>query len=896
MSSGRCKRWAVVSGADLPGLEPVEWFVSGIASAARPDADLVGLSRWPRGCWLPVGKAATTGGMTQPLRVCATRPGSSPARLPLSRCARLAACLAAAVAFLAPVGASAAQTALIPEGALWRYLDDGSDQGSAWTAKAFDDGAWASGAARLGYGDPGMVTTVGFGPDPGDKFTTTYFRRAFDVADPSPFINLNLRLLRDDGAIVYLNGAEVVRSNLPLGPVDFTTQADATVGGSSETTFFEFALDPADLDVGENVVAVEVHQASSGSSDLAFDLELVAGDGGPDVTRGPYLQQGSDEAIVVRWRTDVATDARVSFGASPETLTTTVDEAAVGLEHEVALDGLAADTVYFYAVGSTTEVLAGGDDQHFFRTTPVAGTPVDTRIWVLGDSGTANASAEAVRNAYRGLAESRAADFMVMLGDNAYDTGTDEEYQAAVFEMYDRELRSMVLWPALGNHDAISSDSGTQSGPYFDAFTLPTAGEAGGEPSGTEAYYSFDYGDIHFVCLDSHDSDRSVDGAMLSWLEADLTASTARWLVAFWHHPPYSKGSHDSDSEGRLIDMRENALPILEAFGVDLVLAGHSHAYERSALLDFHYGNSASLLSSMILDAGDGDPLGDGSYVKSIDRLPHEGAVYAVAGSSGQVSGSGALDHPAMIVSLREIGSLVLDVSDDIMDVMFVDGSGFALDAFRIEKTRVPDCGDGVVDPGEDCDDGNLEDGDCCPVTCSFAEPCRDAGASLVKMAHSGDAGRDRLLWKWSRGQATELSDYGDPLAGAAYRVCLESSDGLGSAVTTRLDVPEDPSGWRASGSRALLYKDGAGISDGIRALRLGAGEEGRARIILNGKGAALGLPDAIGPDDLLPVGEPFTIRLVSADDRCWSSRFLPGHVRTNTAERFKAKATSALP
>ncbi len=112
---------------------------------------------------------------------------------------------------------------------------------------------------------------------------------------------------------------------------------------------------------------------------------------------------------------------------------------------------------------------------------------------------------------------------------------------------------------------------------------------------------------LHFICLDSHETDRSPDGPMLTWLVDDLMATGADWVIAFWHHPPYTKGSHDSDVEPPLVEMRENVLPILEDFGVDLVLAGHSHSYERSFLLDSHYGSSATLKpATMILNGGDG--------------------------------------------------------------------------------------------------------------------------------------------------------------------------------------------------------------------------------------------------------------------------------------------------
>jgi hypothetical protein len=270
-----------------------------------------------------------------------------------------------------------------------------------------------------------------------------------------------------------------------------------------------------------------------------------------------------------------------------------------------------------------------------------------------------------------------------MLGDNAYTTGTDLQYTEALFDVYRDILRNTVLWPVPGNHEFGASDSPSQSGPYYDAFTLPTAGEAGGAGSGTEAYYAFDYGNVHFVCLDSYDSDTNPAGAMMTWLSNDLAANDQPWIVAFFHHPPYTKGSHDSDSEGGLIDMRTDALPILEQHGVDLVLSGHSHAYERSMYLHGHYGASGSLTPAMVLDSGDGKVGGDGAYVRA--PASSDGAVYVVAGSSGQTSG-GALNHPAMYLSLNELGSLVVDVDGATLTATFVDDVGQSLDTFTIDK------------------------------------------------------------------------------------------------------------------------------------------------------------------------------------------------------------------
>jgi hypothetical protein len=264
-----------------------------------------------------------------------------------------------------------------------------------------------------------------------------------------------------------------------------------------------------------------------------------------------------------------------------------------------------------------------------------------------------------------------------MLGDNAYNSGTDSEYQAAVFNMYPTMLRKSVLLSTRGNHEA---DANT----YFSAFTLPGSGEAGGLASGTEAYYSFDFGNIHFICLDAFGSDRSANSPQATWLHNDLAATTRDWIVAFWHHPPYTKGSHNSDSEVELIEMRENMLPILEDAGVDLVLCGHSHSYERSFLIDGHYGFSSTFSTANVVDGGTGRDTTP--YQKPAGLSAHAGAVYAVAGSSGHTSG-GQLNHPAMIISLNVLGSVVLDFQTNRLDLSFLDSTGALRDYFTMIKS-----------------------------------------------------------------------------------------------------------------------------------------------------------------------------------------------------------------
>jgi len=298
------------------------------------------------------------------------------------------------------------------------------------------------------------------------------------------------------------------------------------------------------------------------------------------------------------------------------------------------------------------------------------------------------------------------ADLLLILGDNAYSNGTDLQYTQGLFEVFGPVLRNHVLWPVPGNHEFGASDSPSQTGPYYEAFTLPTAAEAGGVASGTEAYYSFDFGNIHFATLDSHDTPRTAPlnpetnicpgggggGTMYNWLCADLATTNQDWIVSFWHHPPYTKGSHDSDSEVQLQEMRERFNPVIEAYGVDLNLTGHSHSYERSVLIDGHYGDSSSYEPGVhAKDAGDGDPASDGAYEKpELGPDPNEGAVYSVVGSSSKNAG-GLSQHPIMAYWENVEGSLVIDVDGRQLDGYFIDKSGNVNDHFRILKGPEPE-------------------------------------------------------------------------------------------------------------------------------------------------------------------------------------------------------------
>lgn len=681
---------------------------------------------------------------------------------------------AALVILLGAASVAGADSVLIPEHATWKYDTSGTDLGTAWRAVAYDDALWPAGPGPLGYGDAFIATPVPFGPDPNNKWRTTYFRHAFSLgAQPAGQVALKLRSLFDDGFVAYLNGVEIARRSMPGGTITYTTFATG-----HEAIGYEFQTIPfpvASLIVGTNVLAVEVHQSAANSSDMALDLELTLS----KVNRGPYLQIGTPNSVIVRWRTLLATDSRVSYGTDVGSLVSTADVGTVTTEHEVPLTGLSPDTRYFYSIGSTTEIMAGGDSSHTFVTSPVLATEKPTRIWVIGDAGTANSNQRAVKDAFVNYTGARGADFWLMLGDNAYNSGTDVEYQNAVFDMYPEMLRRWVLWPTRGNHEGLYAGVNND---YYDIFTMPSAGQAGGIASGAEAYYSFDYGNIHFICLDSEGSNRSAIGAMMTWLRNDIAATTQDWVIAFWHHPPYSKGSHDSDdpldSGGRMKDMRDTALPFMDEVGMDLVLTGHSHSYERSFLLDGHYGVSTTLTTPMKVDSGDGRANGDGAYEKLYtETTPHSGAVYVVAGSSGQISG-GTLNHPVMITSQNVLGSLVLDVDGWRLDARFLDAAGVVRDSFTILKGTALDVGDGTRPRGPIAIEPGAPNPSANDTRIAFAMPAPgparvsvlDVRGRRVRGLTEGtrSAGRHELVWDGR-------DDGGNPVAPGVYFVLLEA-------------------------------------------------------------------------------------------------------------------------
>ncbi|HYK57527.1 MAG TPA: metallophosphoesterase family protein, partial [Flavisolibacter sp.] len=291
----------------------------------------------------------------------------------------------------------------------------------------------------------------------------------------------------------------------------------------------------------------------------------------PALIRGPYLQVGTPNSMMIRWRTDELDVSFVRYGTEPGKLDGLAGNSHRTNEHLVTLTGLQPQTKYYYLIEGFKDTLQGDNNNHF-TTLPLAGKEDKYRIGIFGDCGTSIPNQRNARDQFEKYLGNNTLTAWLLLGDNAYSFGTDNEYQQNFFNAYqDNLLKKSPLFPAPGNHDyrdePYAAEVAQRSGEiaYYQSFTMPIKGESGGLPSHTPSYYSYDIGNIHFISLDSHGSQEKglrlfdTTSSQVKWFKEDLEANKNKgWVVVYWHHPPYSMGSHNSDTETQMRMIREN--------------------------------------------------------------------------------------------------------------------------------------------------------------------------------------------------------------------------------------------------------------------------------------------------------------------------------------------------
>lgn len=543
----------------------------------------------------------------------------------------------------------------IREGDLWRYWKGASTpalQGTnQWFRPEFDDIGWLGPApSGFGYGDCDDGTELSDMPN---NYISIFTRKRFVVDDPSTISALTLAADYDDGAIIYLNGHEIMRLNMPAGVVSRHTAAlgahEASRGeGLSPPNEKEFyALDPSLLLTGTNLIAVAGHNVSTNSSDFSLIVELYTN---ASLTRGPFLQMPNrGRAAAVVWRTAALTNGAVDFGTDVSYASGTVSNTAIGRDHTAHLSGLAPGTTYFYRVRAGHEVLAEG---LAFRTRPEADQPF--RFVVIGDHGQGTPGMYAIANLVNARTDF---DAIMTVGDNIYGIspcnmdGAPGWYDPYWFRLYGPAMSRVATFPALGNHDW-----DTASGQYMvDYFRLPTNGPV----NHIGKNYSFEFGNMYVAVIDTEPYEDNNTNAMAeinAWLSADLAAATQRWRIAFLHRPPHtSKGGHDDN-----LGVKSNIVPILNTHGVHLVFQGHNHWYERIN--------------------------------------PINGTHYLTVGGSGAglYTANPRKDYSARLVNDRHSYAIV-QVDGGYMRVEAVDDTGATIDVFEIDLDH-PFALDGVLD------------------------------------------------------------------------------------------------------------------------------------------------------------------------------------------------------
>jgi hypothetical protein len=302
--------------------------------------------------------------------------------------------------------------------------------------------------------------------------------------------------------------------------------------------------------------------------------------------RGPYVQQVSSTSAIVAWTTRQPGAAEVRYsgpGVAPRTVAAVTrvfpaTQTGFGFDfyqHEARLTGLTAASTYTYDLFMSGQDITNAQDS--LTSAPATGTGT-VRFIAFGDGGVGS-------TAQRQLAARMASDtfdLSVHAGDVAYGTPdltggpSYRQYDDWVFDIYLPWMRSRPFFPSIGNHD----DEIANAQAYRDVFMLPTNGASTTYPDHAERFYSFDYGPIHFIALDTELAfqDPARRDAQVRWLQADLAATSQPWKVVYMHRPPYSAGTH----HGSEIDVRNAFAPIFEQYNVQLVIASHDHDYERS--------------------------------------------------------------------------------------------------------------------------------------------------------------------------------------------------------------------------------------------------------------------------------------------------------------------------
>ena len=473
--------------------------------------------------------------------------------------------------FVVSLSAFAEDSALVKAVDFWKVLPHtNSLVTTAWTQPDYDDSAWPIRQASFvtSYGNyigAGEITVLP------ENVITYCFRKTFQIADPSFVKWLALRVDYESGFVAYLNGVEVVRRGFGPSTQPIPLGAPANEHARGPTEIIDVSDGVSALRAGTNVLAIQLHSAGPDLPSMLLVTELLA-----NITRGPFLQNTTTNSVQIAWQTATPTVGSVVFGKNPDDLFSIPVELS-DTNHVVTLTNLEPAQTYTYQIYVQDETQVAVSDPYTFRTFGMRGSPVT--FLTFGDSGEGSLAQYNIANQLR----SQPADLVMHLGDMVYFCFTLEHVDARFFSIYRDKLRNTPVFATEGNHESYCNFPAV----FYSAFYFPT-----NSATGTEEWYSFDAGDVHFVVLDANtESGHRYDPASVQykWLEADLAATTQRWKFIFFHHVIRSSSVHGfyDDLLGNGIldkyEIQSSIGALASRYGAQVVFNGHDHDFERFA-------------------------------------------------------------------------------------------------------------------------------------------------------------------------------------------------------------------------------------------------------------------------------------------------------------------------
>lgn len=308
------------------------------------------------------------------------------------------------------------------------------------------------------------------------------------------------------------------------------------------------------------------------ATSLLLALAACGGSGDPAASPQPtpvetpssfaYLQDVStSSAVVCRYAAEPDAYAVEWSLAATGAVLGRVTEAAPARNHALRLGPLSADTAYRYRLRTSGGHLLA---EATFTTAPAPSSRAIT-FAALSDSGWQGGAEEQVAAAIR--ASAPAPELLIHAGDVVYPSGARESYPTGLFEPFARVIDHLPLFPTIGNHD-LETESGA---PWNEVFVTPA-----NNPQRSPRYYSFDWGDVHFLAIDVVSAAHAPGSAQWRYVAEDLRASRAAWKIVYFHYPPYSCGP-----SGGAVDVQQTLVPLLESSAVDVAISGHDHTYQR---------------------------------------------------------------------------------------------------------------------------------------------------------------------------------------------------------------------------------------------------------------------------------------------------------------------------